>query len=156
MNVHIKEANTIYKTGYEFLHWNTKPDDSGEILESGKDYGTDGTQNRILYAIWKCPLSNIRHTRTGDMSDVFNVNEFIVEWDEPSDVNFDHILVTIKVTDYWYADGTYIDNVSINKDIRYYTFSHNWFMVSWFIVELRTVDEYGIPSSALRYTIRKE
>jgi hypothetical protein len=158
MKVHIKEADTIYKTGYEFLHWNTKPDDSGEVLEAGTDYLTDGIQDRILYAIWKCPLSNIRHTRTGDISSVTNINEFTVEWDEPNNVNFNNVLLTIK------SDGVFggamgnvvVDNILIDKGVMSYSFSHNWFMVDWFMVGLRTVDEYGIPSSILEYRIRKE
>ena len=43
--------NGFTKTGYAFVHWNTKADDSGVTYAAGGTYTTNGAAT--LYAIWK-------------------------------------------------------------------------------------------------------
>ena len=43
--------NTLDKTGYEFLKWNTKPDGTGDSYSEG-DRITIKNSNIRLYAIW--------------------------------------------------------------------------------------------------------
>jgi len=47
----VKDKNTLYKTGYEFLNWNTKKEGDGVAYQPGKTI-TVNNINIFLYAIW--------------------------------------------------------------------------------------------------------
>ena len=47
----VKDQNTLYKTGYEFLYWNTKPDGSGDTYKVGETM-TVKNINIQLHAMW--------------------------------------------------------------------------------------------------------
>ena len=50
-NAEVKGKNTLYKTGYEFLYWNTKKQGDGKIYHVG-DTITVKNFDVFLYAIW--------------------------------------------------------------------------------------------------------
>jgi len=50
-NAIVKNENTLYKDGYKFLHWNTKPLGDGVSYNAG-DTITVNNITIFLYAIW--------------------------------------------------------------------------------------------------------
>jgi len=50
-NAVVKDKNTLYKDGYEFLYWNTKPEGDGIIYKVG-DTITVNNYTIFLHAIW--------------------------------------------------------------------------------------------------------
>jgi len=47
----VLEKGTLLQTGYEFKHWNTKQDDSGDAYIGGETIIVQGAV--FLYAIWE-------------------------------------------------------------------------------------------------------
>ena len=47
----VKDKNTLYKDGYKFLDWNTKPDGDGDTYKVG-DTITVTNYSIFLHAIW--------------------------------------------------------------------------------------------------------
>jgi uncharacterized repeat protein (TIGR02543 family) len=55
----VSNQNTLYKTGYFFLGWDTQPDDSGMGYNPGDTF--EILENMTLYAIWNKAIYNVTY-----------------------------------------------------------------------------------------------
>ena len=59
------------RPGYQFLHWNTSPDETGHIYQPGGQYGYDN--DVVLYAIWRqLPIYTVTYDANGGTNEPAN------------------------------------------------------------------------------------
>lgn len=74
------------RTGYDFVHWNTKSNDTGTSYDAGGSFSTNITNDITLYAIWKPSTSKILTATDVTLSTTNNVTP-IITW-KPNESSF--------------------------------------------------------------------
>jgi len=157
MNTILKEASGFYKPNYTFLYWHNEPNGSKTFgLLPGEGVGISGTGEKTFYAVWNNPIENININKSSSSG---NINNYLITWEEPNQLEFSHILINIFMTTTYSPKTIYISDITIEKEIKQYNFIYKkeiWDYNPSFDIEFTLIDKQGFPTGKIVYILNYE